>query len=223
MIHSAGYSAAAFVERSGLMRVAISAVAIASLYISLPASASPSCMTQSEARAKFPNSHLWWHGAGHCWDATPSRTQLSKRIRARETKPAQTEEKAERAAAEDKQEDMKRKFDAWQASRWRDAMSKMRPDDVRPDDVPGRTASARAEASVEPLEPPAPRTNFWDRWVEIAQRAPPIVDRAGPADLVADATAAEPIVTPVRVMLALLVLVLAFGAAELLLRRERRS
>ena len=107
---------------------------------------------------------------------------------------------------------------SWQASRWRDAMSKMRPDDV-----PGRTASARAEASVEPLEPPAPRTNFWDRWVEIAQRAPPIVDRAGPADLVADASAAEPIVTPMRVMLALLALVLAFGAAELLLRRERRS
>jgi hypothetical protein len=52
---------------------------------------------------------------------------------------------------------------------------------------------------------------------------PPVVDKAGPADLAADAGATEPIVTPIRVMLALLVLVLAFGAAELLLRRERRS
>jgi hypothetical protein len=201
------------------MRVAISAVAIALLFAPSTAHSSPSCMTQGEARAKFPNSHLWWHGAGHCWDATPSRTQLSKRIRARETKPAQPEEKAERAAPEDNQADIKRKFDAWHASRWREAMSKMRSDDV-----PVPSPSARAEAGIEPVETPAaPRTNFWDRWVEIAQRAPPIVDKAGPADLAADASATEPIVTPVRVMLALLVLVLAFGAVELLLRRERRT
>lgn len=207
------------------MRVATLAVTCASLFISLPAFASPSCMTQNEARAKFPTSHLWWHGPNRCWDATPSRTQLSKRIRARESKPAQ-EEQAERAAPEDKQADMKRKFEAWQASRWRDAMSKMRPDDM-----PGQGtsqsashgASARAQASIEPSETPvAPRTNFWDRWVEIAQRAPPVVDKAGPADLAADAGATEPIVTPVRVMLALLVLVLAFGVFELLFRRPGR-
>ena len=200
------------------MRIALSAVAIALLFASSPARSSPSCMTQSEARAKFPTSHLWWHGPNHCWDATPSRTQLSKRIRARETKPAQAEEQAESATAEDKQADIKRKFDAWQASRWREAMSKMRPDDV-----PGASASARAQASVEPLEAPATRVNFWDRWVEIAQRAPPVVDQAGPSDLAADTRVAEPIVTPMRVMLALLVLVLTIGAAELLLRRERRS
>ena len=35
------------------MRVAISVVAIALIFTSSPAPASPSCMTQSEARAKF--------------------------------------------------------------------------------------------------------------------------------------------------------------------------
>lgn len=199
------------------MRVATLAVTCASLFISLPAFASPSCMTQNEARAKFPTSHLWWHGPNRCWDATPSRTQLSKRIRAREAKPQ--EEQAERAAPEDKQAEMKRKFDAWHASRWRDAMSKMRPDDM-----PGQQgASARAQASIEPSAiPAAPRANFFDRWVEIAQRAPPVVDKAGPADLAADAGVTEPIVTPVRVMLALLLLVLAFGVFELLFRRPAR-
>src|SRR5512144_1393073 len=141
MIHSADISAAAIVNRSGLMRVATLAVTCASLFISLPAFASPSCMTQNEARAKFPTSHLWWHGPNRCWDATPSRTQLSKRIRAREAKPQ--EEQAERAAPEDKQADMKRKCDAWHASRWRDAMSKMRPDEM-----PGASASARAQVSI---------------------------------------------------------------------------
>jgi hypothetical protein len=227
MIHSADSSAAAFVMRSAIMRIAISAAAIASVVASLPASASPSCMTQSEARAKFPNAHLWWHGPNHCWDATPSRTQLSKRIRARESKPAPAEEeKTERATAEEKQADMKRKFEAWQASRWRDAMSKMRPDDIPATSTDG--ASARAQAGIEPVEPPAPRTNFWDRWVEIAQRAPPIIDRtdgdrAVSSGIAADARVVEPIVTPVRVMLALLMLVLTIGAAELMLRRERRS
>jgi hypothetical protein len=194
-------------------------------------------MTQSEARAKFPTQHLWWHGPNRCWDATPGRTQLSKRARTRETKPAEPEEVVERVAPasersapaaarsdtrEEKQADLKRKYEA-HAARWRDAMSKMRPDDM-----PDRGASARVEASVGPNLGPslasseAPRSNFWDRWVDIAQRVPPVVDKAGPADLAADAGAAEPIVTPIRVMLALLVLMLAFGAFELLLRRPGR-
>ena len=33
---------------------------------------SPACMTQSEARAKFPKAHLYWHGREHCWnDSAP--------------------------------------------------------------------------------------------------------------------------------------------------------
>ena len=29
---------------------------------------SPACMTQSEARAKFPKAHLYWHGREQCWN-----------------------------------------------------------------------------------------------------------------------------------------------------------
>ena len=32
---------------------------------------SPGCMTQSEARAKFPKAHLFYvHGSEHCWTAS---------------------------------------------------------------------------------------------------------------------------------------------------------
>src|SRR5262245_8802343 len=134
MIHSAGYSAAAFVYWSGHMRIAISVAAIALISASSPATASPSCMTQSEARAKFPTQHLWWHGPNRCWDATPGRTQLSKRARTREAKPAEPEEAAERSAPaterttpaaersapKETQADAKRKLEA-HAARWRDA------------------------------------------------------------------------------------------------------
>jgi hypothetical protein len=218
MIHSADYLAAAL-QRSGLMRVAIIAAAIA--LASSPALASPSCMTQSEARAKFPTTHLWWHGEGHCWDATPpTRQRLAQRIKARKTKPAESEARAEREAVEEKRLDERKRPAQADGPRWRSAMSRMRPEDMVDMQAPAR---ASASASAEPVEAPVPRTNFWDRWVEIAQRAPPIVDKTGPSDIAADARVAEPIVTPMRVMLALLVLVLTIGAAELLLRRERRS
>ena len=35
---------------------------------SVPARATPSCMTYAEARAAFHTSHLWWHSMRHCWD-----------------------------------------------------------------------------------------------------------------------------------------------------------
>jgi hypothetical protein len=31
------------------------------------ANGSPACMTESEARAKFPKAHLIWLGTNHCW------------------------------------------------------------------------------------------------------------------------------------------------------------
>src|SRR5215472_17303115 len=32
---------------------------------------SSTCMTESEARAKFPKAHLYWHRSEHCWDDNP--------------------------------------------------------------------------------------------------------------------------------------------------------
>ena len=199
------------------MRVAIIAAAIA--LASTPAIASPSCMTQSEARTKFPKEHLWWHGANRCWDATPSRARLGQRLRAKE--PQQTSGKeVERQAQEIPKK-----------PRWRDAMSRMRSDDM-PDAAVAASAGASVDATAAPL------VNFFERWVEIAQRVPPAAprtdrtanqaadqtaDRAAlPSDLAADARAAEPLVTPIRVMLGLLVLLLAFGVFELVVRWPAR-
>jgi hypothetical protein len=38
-------------------------------------------MTESEARRVYSTSHLYWHGADHCWDATPGRRHNSERPR----------------------------------------------------------------------------------------------------------------------------------------------
>lgn len=202
------------------MRVAMIGVAIA-LASSTPALSSPSCMTQSEARAKFPKEHLWWHGAGHCWDATPpSRQRLAQRIK---RQPKQ-EARAEREPAEEKKADEKHKAGGSNETKWREAMSRMRAEDMI--ELP---APARATASVDPVpvdasSPPSPpRMNWGERWVDITQRFPPLPGKTTPGDLTADAREVEPLVTPIRVMLALLVLLLTIGAYELARRPSRRA
>lgn len=223
MNHSADSSAAAFIERSDLMRVAISIMAIA--LVSSPALASPSCMTQSEARQKFPTAHLWWHGPKRCWDATPpSRRRLSQREKAIEAKKA----KAEQETAEKKKPPR-----TGGGTRWRDAMSRATPADLVDVTVPARAAAgiSTVAAPAAPRMDSAPRMDWRERWVEITQRFPPTAasgnsetNRPRPADLAADSSrAVEPLVTPVRVMLMLLVLLLALGAFELLRRPARRS
>jgi hypothetical protein len=41
-----------------------------------PALASPSCMTLHEARAEHGGKWLYWHGEGHCWDASGRRHHM---------------------------------------------------------------------------------------------------------------------------------------------------
>jgi hypothetical protein len=199
------------------MRVAMIGVAIA-LASSTPALSSPSCMTQSEARAKFPKEHLWWRGAGHCWDATPpSRQRLAQRIK---RQPKQ-EVRAEREPPEETKADEKRKAGWSNETRWREAMSRMRTEDMLEQQAP-----ARATASVDPVPVDAsspPRMNWGERWVDITQRFPTLPGKTSPADLAADAREVEPLVTPIRVMLALLVLLLTLGAFELARRPNRRA
>jgi hypothetical protein len=197
------------------MRVAILAAAV--MLAPLPALASPSCMTQSEARAKFPNSHLWWHGPNRCWDNTPtSRQRLGQRGRSKETRQAAREPDSDRDAVEEKKP-------ARQASepRWRDAQSR-----ARPEDLAGMVAPARAQASAEATDisaAAAPRMDWRERWVEIAQSAPAPLARIAPGELAAEGSSAQPLVTPFRVMLGLLVLMLAIGAFELMRRPVRRA
>lgn len=49
-----------------MMRCAIALMLL--LYMASSAMASPSCMTQHEARKHYPTSWLYWHTEHHCWD-----------------------------------------------------------------------------------------------------------------------------------------------------------
>ena len=55
------------------MRVAICFALI--LMVATPSEASESCMSVTEARQHFGLVHIYWHGADHCWDASPGRRQ----------------------------------------------------------------------------------------------------------------------------------------------------
>ena len=55
------------------MRVAVILVSI--LMVATPSEASESCMSKTEARQHFGLVHIYWHGADHCWDASPGRRQ----------------------------------------------------------------------------------------------------------------------------------------------------
>src|ERR1700730_11043951 len=53
------------------MRVAV--IVVSMLMVAAPSEASRSCMGKTEARQHFGSAHIYWHGADHCWDATPTR------------------------------------------------------------------------------------------------------------------------------------------------------
>jgi hypothetical protein len=51
---------------------------------------SPACMTQSEARAKFPKAHLYWYGSERCWnDSAAFSSRAFAAVPARSSRPAQ--------------------------------------------------------------------------------------------------------------------------------------
>ena len=53
-----------------LMAVTVRTISILAIAITIGPSfayGSPACMTESEARAKFPKAHLVWVGTNHCW------------------------------------------------------------------------------------------------------------------------------------------------------------
>jgi hypothetical protein len=59
---------ASFLRQGYGMTVRITPIlAVAIMIGSSLAYGSPACMTEGEARAKFPKAHLIWRGANHCW------------------------------------------------------------------------------------------------------------------------------------------------------------
>jgi hypothetical protein len=183
------------------MRIAMIAVAI--VMVSSPSHASPSCMTQAEARQKLGAVHLYWYGAGHCWGASPGRHGLVKRDRTKQQRLAERDAPAAKKPA------------AWtHEHRWREAKSEMLAEDPP-------AVRTQARASSEPDEAPAPtrRSSWLDRWVDIAQPTAPIVDQSEPADLLLPAArTVEPMVTPTRVILAFLAVLLTLAVIEILFR-----
>ena len=63
----------------------------------MQAAFSAPCMTVSEARRVYSTSHLYWHGADHCWDATPNRVRNSERPRHHFVRRHQDEDEAVKA------------------------------------------------------------------------------------------------------------------------------
>ena len=53
------------------MRIGV--IVVSMLVLTTSSEASKSCMTKTEARQHFGSVHIYWHGARHCWDATPTR------------------------------------------------------------------------------------------------------------------------------------------------------
>ena len=173
-----------------------------------PAHASKSCMTMAEARAQFATSHLWWHGPNRCWDATAPQHRIVRRVKPKEPQQAQDGDATPEVAVQDDGT-----VPAKREPKWRNAMSEMLP------------ADAPGIASALPSLPAIATTglNWLDRWVDVAQVAPPSFLGRSPQLAAAEIppTArekADPMVTPMRLILVFLSIVVILAVIELLFR-----
>ena len=58
----------------------IVAIAVVALLWPAVAQASKDCMTKAEARKVYRTSHLYWHGKGRCWDASPRASHRHQKV-----------------------------------------------------------------------------------------------------------------------------------------------
>jgi hypothetical protein len=138
------------------MRVALFVVSL--LVMASPSRASESCMSMSEARDHFPSAHIYWHGANHCWNTTPSRYRQAEGIRA----------KTNRQAPQESQEHGQERN---QEPKWPEAMSDMLPD--RPSAKPNGAEPSQGDG--ENSDAAVGGANWLDRWVDVAQIVPDAV------------------------------------------------
>jgi hypothetical protein len=171
------------------MRVAM--IVVTMLVAAAPSEASQSCMSQAEARQRFPLLHIYWHGPDHCWDATPSRRHPISDVQ-RETDAPKVDQ-----------------------PKWRDSMSAMLSDDD-----PARSLKAPRDSVRDGNGDVAAGTPWRDRWVDIEQTpllarwvdipqaaAPPVIEQK-PA----------PLVTLRSAVLVLFAFVLTLATIEVLFR-----
>jgi hypothetical protein len=208
------------------MRVAVIVIGIA--VVSTPSYASKSCMTMTEARQAFGQVHLYWHG-DHCWDASAGQHGFIHRTRHSDVKQAQrgdpepkdepkieSKNEPEDQLKDQRKNESKGQGDA-QPPKWRDAMSEMLPFDA----PVFRNAPVFRSAAAAPMEGQSelrsPGLNWLDRWVDVVQVFPRI-HTSHAAATAARPTRFEPLVTPVRVLLAFLAIALTIGVIEILFR-----
>ena len=167
------------------------AIIVFVLVAATPAYASKTCMTMAEARQQYATTHLYWHGAGHCWDATPPRHRVV-RVKPREDQQARRDNREPVA----------------QEPKWRNAMSEMLPVDARPEAL-----------SAPPPPPPdeASPMNWPDRWVDIAPAALPatFIRKDEPTEILSAERNGDNgnfAITPVRLILMFFVVTLAMIA-----------
>jgi hypothetical protein len=197
------------------MRVAVIVIGIA--MVSTPSYAAKSCMSLAEARQQLGQVHLYWHGSGHCWDAMAGRHGFVRHVRHSEVKQAERDDdEADAANAADS---------SAKKPKWRDAMSEMLPVDA----PVFRSAAAAIPATAgitaiaafpiaEPSDASAQGPNWLDRWVEIVQVFPRINTSGAAVPATPQPTRFEPLVTPVRVLLAFLAIALTLAVIEILFR-----
>jgi hypothetical protein len=134
-------------------------------------------MSKSEARNHFSSSHIYWHGADHCWDATSPQQHRIHHVR-HEEPTRQAERKVDRREAEPSKPDLKT-----ERTKWRDSMSEMLPEADRILRAPQDALHDTADAAPTGSDTAANVASFSlassplaSRWVDIAQVVPLIAE-----------------------------------------------
>jgi hypothetical protein len=162
----------------------IGVIVVSMLVLTTSSQASESCMTKAEARQHFGSVHIYWHGKDHCWDATSTRQHHRIHTAQKKKQIATVQQKIHQPS-------------------WHESMSEMLPDEA-----PVRTPWAAPQVDIEP-----PQISMAERWVDIAQVAPPRVIRK-PA----------PMVTPRGVVMVIIIITLTLAIVMIFEQpRSRRN
>jgi hypothetical protein len=192
------------------MRIAVIIVAMSVVIASsaTPSDASQACMSKAEARHQFASVHIYWHGRGHCWDATPAQRHRIGRI-----KGTPQVREAQRKAVQPRAEQPE----------WREARSEMLADDG-----PAPLPPPPQGTGSEETETAAAVTPWALRWVDVepallgarAVETAPVAPSAFTRD-----RDAEPLFTLHSVVFMCIAFVLTLGTIKILvvaLISERR-
>ena len=190
--------------RIAVIIVAMSVVTASSATLS---EASQACMSKAEARQQFATVHIYWHGRGHCWDATPAQRHRIGSIK-RKTPVHEAQGKPAQPRTEQPE--------------WRDSRSEMLADDD-PAPLPQPSQGTRSDENEKAAGVP------WAlRWVDVeptllgarAVETAPVAPRAFTED-----RRAEPLITLRGLVFMCVAFVLMLGTIKILfvaLIHERR-